>query len=92
MRIIHAALKDVPLHTSRVACERLLRPLYPFGQRAYWPYKAWRRAVRRYLADRARWAAWVGWREQSLDTPLFHPAQGVSRETASPEACEPQHA
>lgn len=23
---------------------------YPFGQRAYWPYKAWLKARRRYLA------------------------------------------
>jgi len=69
--VIHAALRDVPLHSSRVFCERLLRPLYPFGERRYWPYKAWRRAVRHYLADRARWAAWTGWREQSRETPLF---------------------
>lgn len=36
---------------------------YPFGERAYWPYKAWCKAQREYLA---RWNA-----SKAPPTPLF---------------------
>lgn len=28
---------------------KAIRDAYPFGERAYWPYKAWCKAVRAYL-------------------------------------------
>ncbi len=47
-------MKDVPRGTSRAECEAKLFPHYPYGERSYHPYKAWRKAVRTYLDERER--------------------------------------
>ena len=54
------------------ADERELRKLisdaYPFGERAYYPYKAWLAAVKDFLGKRARrQPSAADWK----DTPLF---------------------
>lgn len=43
----------LPPDTSEKTIRRLLRDAYPFGERSYWPYKAW---LARARAWRAAWA------------------------------------
>ena len=38
--------KDISLKDRKAA----LKAAYPFGERAHWPYKAWCKAQREYLA------------------------------------------
>lgn len=70
-RICVTALRPVPFGTTRKFCEGLLRPLYPWGERRRYPYKAWRTAVRQVLAERAKWERWDPPKEQWRDTPMF---------------------
>jgi hypothetical protein len=42
----HAALPDDCTFKDRKAA---IKAAYPFGERAYWPYKAWCKAQREYL-------------------------------------------
>lgn len=45
---VHAALPaDVSLEDRKAAVDAA----YPFGQRKYWPYKAWLKARRAYLVQ-----------------------------------------
>lgn len=47
IRTIDAMLPaDAPIAQRRA----YLRASYPFGERKYWPYKAWLKAQREYLA------------------------------------------
>lgn len=43
---LHATL---PADISFADRKRAIRDAYPFGERAYWPYKAWCKAQREYL-------------------------------------------
>ena len=43
---IHRSLPEDASFTARV---KALRNGYPFGERKYWPYKAWCKARREYL-------------------------------------------
>lgn len=43
---VHATLPDDMPFKER---KKAIRAAYPFGERAYWPYKAWNKAVREYL-------------------------------------------
>ena len=43
---IHATL---PADASFTARKAALRNQYPFGERSYWPYRAWLKARREYL-------------------------------------------
>ncbi|HZV56131.1 MAG TPA: hypothetical protein VFF89_00520 [Sphingobium sp.] len=43
---VHATLPEDISFTAR---KKAIRAAYPFGERAYWPYKAWCKAVRNYL-------------------------------------------
>jgi len=69
-KIIERVLSTMPgasIKEKQVA----LRAAYPFGERRYWPYRAWRRQVRIALGlqkDRTRGARSP---HASLDTPLF---------------------
>lgn len=42
--------RSLPEDASLTARKKALRDGYPFGKRAYWPYKAWCKARREYLA------------------------------------------
>lgn len=44
---VHARLPENATLKQRKAA---LRDAYPFGERNYWPYRAWRKARREYLA------------------------------------------
>ena len=55
--------KSIPDDASLKDRKAILRAAYPFGERAYWPYKAWCKAQREYLA---RWEA-----SKAPPTPLF---------------------
>lgn len=44
---VHATL---PADISFAERKRAIREAYPFGEREYWPYKAWSKAQREYLA------------------------------------------
>lgn len=44
---IHASLPEDATLAER---KRALKDGYPFGEREYWPYKAWCKAKRKYLA------------------------------------------
>ena len=44
---VHATL---PADISFTERKRAIRAAYPFGEREYWPYKAWCKAQREYLA------------------------------------------
>lgn len=44
---IHASL---PGNATLKERKEALKNGYPFGERAYWPYKAWLKARRQYLA------------------------------------------
>ena len=50
---VHASLPDDATFEQRKAA---IKAAYPFGERDYWPYKAWLKARRDYLArfDTAR--------------------------------------
>ena len=48
--VIAAEDAKMPPDISFEDRKRRIRAAYPFGQRAYWPYKAWLRAQREYLA------------------------------------------
>jgi len=43
---VHATLPDDISFTAR---KKAIRAAYPFGERSYWPYKAWCKAQREYL-------------------------------------------
>lgn len=43
---VHAALPEDISFTAR---KKAIREAYPFGERSYWPYKAWCKAQREYL-------------------------------------------
>ncbi len=43
---IHAT---IPADASFTARKAALRNQYPFGERSYWPYRAWLKARREYL-------------------------------------------
>lgn len=49
---------DTPLKERK----RIIREAYPFGQRSYWPYKAWCKAQRAYLSR---------WTDPKDPAPLF---------------------
>ena len=73
-KVIRRAMAEATaLHLDPAATKRLVDAAYPFGERAYHPYKMWLRARRDLLegpgtaalrptaqmqADRARLAAW----------------------------------
>lgn len=44
---VHATL---PADISFADRKRAIRDAYPFGEREYWPYRAWCKAQRKYLA------------------------------------------
>lgn len=44
---VHRALPETATLAER---KKALKDAYPFGERAYWPYKAWCKARRQYLA------------------------------------------
>lgn len=50
--------------------EKTIRESYPFGERKYWPYKAWLKAVNDYMSFRRR-AAGVGGVGKLSELPLF---------------------
>jgi hypothetical protein len=50
--VIRPALDVLPAGTPRKVARRALRDLYPFGERAFWPYKCWLQAVRDQLDAR----------------------------------------
>jgi hypothetical protein len=43
--IVHKTIQENP-GLSAAEYEKILRPLYPWGERINWPYKAWRLEVR----------------------------------------------
>ena len=45
-----------PDQTSQTPDFVTLRDAYPFGERAYWPYKAWLKQVKAWKAAHARGA------------------------------------
>lgn len=51
-RIIATALANVPATATEQEIRAILKPLYPFGERKYHPYKAWCKAVNDALAVR----------------------------------------
>ena len=55
--------KTIPADAPLKERKRIIRAAYPWGERAYWPYKAWCKAQREYLA---RWSA-----DQAPPTPMF---------------------
>lgn len=68
VHVIQTVLRDVPKGTDRQTCERLLFDHYPYGERAYHPYRAWRRAVNDCLNERAKFDAFC--RTDVAPTPL----------------------
>ena len=44
------ATRDLPLDTPLAERKKVVDAAYPFGQRSMWPYRAWLRARRKYLA------------------------------------------
>ena len=78
IRKVLAETKDLP------SPERIKRvdAAYPFGQRAYWPYKAWLKARRELLvgAGLMQRPAVKGWDPQQQPTPrtapLYDPSLG----------------
>lgn len=48
-RAIAEAHAQLPDNVSFTARKKAIRAAYPFGEREYWPYKAWCKAVRAYL-------------------------------------------
>ncbi len=42
--------RELPEDASITARKKALRDGYPFGERSYWPYRAWCKARREYLA------------------------------------------
>lgn len=60
---VHRSLPDETPLAERV---KAVDAAYPFGERSYWPYKAWLKVRRAYLAR-------YGYRPrgQRPDTPLF---------------------
>lgn len=49
-RVIAQVHATLPADISFADRRRAIRDAYPFGERAYWPYKAWCKAQREYLA------------------------------------------
>lgn len=41
---------ELPINVSLAQRKQALKNGYPFGPRSYWPYKAWLKARRQYLA------------------------------------------
>jgi hypothetical protein len=50
----------LPLDMPADAEAEAVRKAYPFGERAYWPYKAWLKAVKDWRADRERLRRFTG--------------------------------
>lgn len=48
--VIGRVHETIPANATLAERRKALRNAYPFGQRAYFPYKAWCRAQREYLA------------------------------------------
>ncbi len=72
IRRVLAETKDLP------PAERIAKvdAAYPFGERAYWPYKAWLRARREILvgAGLIKRKGVKGWDPSQIDgAPLFRP-------------------
>lgn len=49
-RVIAQVHATLPADISFADRRRAIREAYPFGEREYWPYKAWCKAQREYLA------------------------------------------
>jgi len=47
---IAIAHEDIPKDATFAERKKSIHAAYPFGQRRYWPYKAWLKAQREYLA------------------------------------------
>ena len=51
--VIDAVHASLPPDVTDAERRKAISDAYPFGERAHWPYKAWLKAQRRYLA---RWS------------------------------------
>ncbi len=51
--IIETAIKENPTTTDK-EIKKILKPLYPFGEREYYPYKVWLDEIKKQLKARAR--------------------------------------
>lgn len=60
LKICRQVDADLPKETPEEARREAYSEAYPFGERKYFPYKAWCAAVREHLAARAKLAAWSG--------------------------------
>lgn len=49
-KVIDKAHREMPLDISFEERKKRIRDAYPFGERAYHPYKQWCKAQREYLA------------------------------------------
>lgn len=61
--------KEQPELTDKEVLRIVGRDYYPFGERAYFPYAAWLKAMRQYKAKRGIVSAAKGLSE--MNTPLF---------------------
>jgi hypothetical protein len=55
---------SIPDDATLKARQSAIDAAYPFGERAYWPYKAWCKARRAYLTP-------YGYRQTKEPAPLF---------------------
>ena len=76
LQIIQPILRALPKGTSRKDCEAALFDHYPYGERAYHPYRAWRRAVNDCLNERAKFDAFC--RDAVEPTPLERAIEGTT--------------
>lgn len=69
-RVLREVFSALPRDASDDAVRAAVRDAYPFGQRAYWPYKAW---LRRVKAWRHAW-------RMGLKQPAPAPRQSPTRQ------------
>lgn len=72
-KVLREVFANLPEGADAKTVKRLIRNAYPFGERSYWPYKAW--GVR----ARAWFAAWQS--GLSAPPPASRKAKPVDRET-----------
>lgn len=51
---------DLSLDADDRTVRAAVREAYPFGERAYHPYKVWCQAVKDWQSERAKLRAWTG--------------------------------